>query len=261
MVQTGGDDPSTHINESTGIVTPELLTNEETMDQWINFGIFTSIMEGGPDFAEEILNPLVTWKWQKRLFGVKMIYQQYGAAELILNNMVETEPDIKFFKDVQRINLKLLSSLQTKRWNITDADIDYLKQIAMSKYPSRGYAHTLYRKLTGIDIKDRIKFQDNMKNAIRLRESTTEISEGEKQYSVFPNPANSQLNISVANNKTIEYIDVIDGFGHNMARKYIGSNNADLDISEYNSGIYFVIITCTDKEQFTEKVFFDTNKN
>lgn len=77
---------------------------------------------------------------------------------------------------------------------------------------------------------------------------------------VFPNPANSQLNISVANNKTIDHIDIIDGHGHSTGRKYIGTNNADLDISEYNSGIYFVIITCTDKAQFSEKVFFDTSK-
>jgi len=66
--------------------------------------------------------------------------------------------------------------------------------------------------------------------------NTTE-SEVSLEYSVYPNPANSVLNISISENNTS--ISIFDVLGKNVAEMKLVNGNNTLNIENLNPGVYF----------------------
>ena len=66
---------------------------------------------------------------------------------------------------------------------------------------------------------------------------------------IYPNPTNANFTISINTSEEIKYdIEIKDVFGKTVAVKYNLGNNANIDISELKSGMYFVKIKMKDSE-------------
>ncbi|MCF8219044.1 MAG: choice-of-anchor J domain-containing protein [Bacteroidales bacterium] len=71
------------------------------------------------------------------------------------------------------------------------------------------------------------------------------------QMSVFPNPTNNILNIE-AGELTIENVQIYNTMGQLMHSKDVNTNNIQLDVETYESGMYFIQML-TDKGTVTKK--------
>ena len=77
------------------------------------------------------------------------------------------------------------------------------------------------------------------------------ISETEK-ISVYPNPTDGILNISVSNG-SIDNIVVTDITGNELMNQAVDADQAEIDLSAYNKGLYLVKIL-TENDSYTKKV-------
>lgn len=77
-----------------------------------------------------------------------------------------------------------------------------------------------------------VQYNDCLSLGLDEKETTT--------YSVFPNPANNQLNIKGNFNNT--KIEICNAIGQKIYSNKINSVNLLIDISEFDNGIYFVNI-------------------
>ncbi|MFM7770107.1 MAG: PKD domain-containing protein, partial [Bacteroidota bacterium] len=68
---------------------------------------------------------------------------------------------------------------------------------------------------------------------------STGISEEYKSIAIFPNPATSDVQLNWV--ESIEYIELFNSNGMLLRFIPINSNSYKLDISELNSGIYFIV--------------------
>jgi hypothetical protein len=77
------------------------------------------------------------------------------------------------------------------------------------------------------------------------------ISEAEK-ISIYPNPTDGVLNISISNG-SIDNIVVSDITGKVLVEKTVNADQAEIDLSSYNKGIYIVKVV-TENDSYIEKV-------
>ena len=77
------------------------------------------------------------------------------------------------------------------------------------------------------------------------------ISEAEK-ISIYPNPTDGVLNISISNG-SIDNIVVSDITGKVLVEKAVNADQAEIDLSSYNKGIYLVKVV-TENDSYIEKV-------
>lgn len=77
------------------------------------------------------------------------------------------------------------------------------------------------------------------------------ISEAEK-ISIYPNPTDGNLNISVSNG-SIDNIVVTDFTGKELMNQAVNADQAEIDLSSYNKGIYLVKVV-TENDSYIEKV-------
>jgi hypothetical protein len=68
-------------------------------------------------------------------------------------------------------------------------------------------------------------------------------------FTVYPNPASSNVNLMVLNTDNGFDVTVIDMLGKTVINNSFATNEASLDISVLNSGIYFISITADGKSQ------------
>ena len=71
---------------------------------------------------------------------------------------------------------------------------------------------------------------------------------------LYPNPANTQFSISINTPEQIVFnVEIKDIFGKTVKSKNNLSNNANIDIRELSSGVYFVKIK-TDNNEVVKKL-------
>jgi len=69
------------------------------------------------------------------------------------------------------------------------------------------------------------------------------------EVNVYPNPANNVLNITAQNIETLKVLNIA---GQVIDNQVVNNNNAEINVSNYSAGIYFVQVR-TDKGFFTKK--------
>jgi hypothetical protein len=67
---------------------------------------------------------------------------------------------------------------------------------------------------------------------------------------VFPNPTSDLISFRILNSEPINYLELRDIYGKIL----LTSNQTELDLSQFKSGIYFVTIS-TNKGDFVTKVY------
>ncbi|MDF1698792.1 MAG: T9SS type A sorting domain-containing protein [Saprospiraceae bacterium] len=246
VIFSGGDDPTTVPFDGDPVPTENIFINERILDQWINFGLFVALETDNFSLAEEILTPLLKWRWQSKFFGVKMLKRDYTDASQFLNGMSENNLNEIYFKDIQELNLILYTDPGHGEANITEADLDHLKMIATSNYPVKGYALSLYYQLTGVHL---ILEQTN----INPRNSKSDLKKENlsTNFNVFPNPAGLLLRFDNAlfNLKEIFIYD-IQG---NLVKTLNVYERNSIDISDLSSGLYFLLGVDKESNKFPTK--------
>jgi hypothetical protein len=97
---------------------------------------------------------------------------------------------------------------------------------------------------------DRFVFMlDNI--SIDFTVGTSEPTEEEVEFTLYPNPARDQINITTDNE--IIRVDIFNQLGQVVYTQTVKNNYFNLNTSQYTDGIYFVRIT-TDEGVATKKV-------
>ncbi|MFA6403601.1 MAG: T9SS type A sorting domain-containing protein [Salinivirgaceae bacterium] len=67
-------------------------------------------------------------------------------------------------------------------------------------------------------------------------------SHSQNEISVWPNPANSYINIDLTGENSTNEISVLDVKGSLMLKKTVSSGNVQLNISDFEQGLYFISV-------------------
>lgn len=253
VIDDGGDNPKTTIDERINPGTPELVESEEILDQWINFGIYAAIETENYEFAEQLLTPLVTMRWQKRLYGIKVRQKKYNEANAILESLPQNNQEQIYFKNVQDINLKRFTGIESGIWTIDETDIALLKTISESKYPAKGYANSLYTKLTGEFLPIQIP---SVSRGLEGREASSYSNKAIKaQQTIYPNPASDEINIKLGDDVESMIVEIYNIIGEKVISKTVNSSYTKIDISKLETGVYLISILKSDETKLNKKVY------
>ena len=83
--------------------------------------------------------------------------------------------------------------------------------------------------------------------------------ENNNEISIFPNPANDKIILSINNQFNINsssYISISDLSGKIISQSIIHSEQTEIDISDYADGIYFVKVII-EGNQFVQKLIIE----
>ena len=85
---------------------------------------------------------------------------------------------------------------------------------------------------------------------------TNGIEDNILQMSLYPNPANTELFVE-ANAAQIEKLELVNVLGQTIMSLNVTQDITAIDVSEQQSGIYFVRLFATDGEQLIERIVID----
>lgn len=193
-----------------------------------DFFVFVSSETGDYSIAETLLMLLDNWKYKKKLFGVYMLQGKYTNAKELLSEMQSINKDGDYFKEVQRINLIRLTSKEN--YSFSKQDLNKLKKIALSSFPSKGYAAALLYRITGKNV---------MFDAFKNSDGTySNSNESKNKYEIYPNPSSMEIKIKTEfpEKLIVNMFSITGELIHSV--KY--TSDESIDISKLVSGIYVV---------------------
>ena len=239
VTSLGGDNLYTVVEESSLYPTETQLHAGEVLSEWINYGVFSALNKEDYSFAIEILTPFKKWEYQSQLFGVIMLKRDYVGAELFLENMSENNLNEAYFKYIQGINLKIYTNPSDNTAEVTEAMLDSLEVIALSPYPVKGYAASLYYFITGEDVVlekllEEEKAEEKEETLINSNKNTS------AEFSLFPNPTSEYLTIKTESE--LISLSIYDVNGKNWILRNF-SNLQRVDVSMLPKGLYLLQAT------------------
>jgi len=239
ILNTGGDNPYTYIDEETSSFTNFEL--QQQIDQWINNYIYYLVSNDQTDLATSFLVPFKKWKWQVLLFGLYVENKEYATAQTLLSTLPSNTFEEVNFKFVQ--SLYLNHSDVSKNYSVSENELLQLENIALSISPSAGYAHSLYFKITSIllDLPD-IKF-DN-----RITENRSSLQD-EGTINLYPNPVKDYIQIENSSAFDIENLEIYSLSGTKIIQITDKMESNKIDVSQLRPGMYIVIINFGEEQK------------
>jgi len=244
VVNTGGDDPTTLAEEPT--IEDYDTSAEEELDQWINYSLYLAIANEDWDFAEQVLQPLLAYKWQVKLFGIYIMSNQLAKADLLLSFLPDNTTNRAYFKTLQDINLTLLTN---PNYTPTTSEVIAVRDIAYSNESSSGYGYSIYYKLTGevLDMPDIIRPE-----IIRTRIHISDLETSEPY--LYPNPSSSTLNIdNLSLDGNMVNLKVLNLNGSILMSASTEKSYIQLDIQDLSAGIHLIDIEYQDGRKVHKK--------
>ncbi len=260
IVANGGINPYTG-NTGVDAPTTDLVKQEQIFEQWVNFGLFVASEKKDFGFTEAILAPLYAWKWKIRQYGLSLQKADFSEAANRLAALPNTNSNQVAFKSTQEINLKYLTAKALGTENqITQEDLETLRDIGLSYDPSNGYARTLLYVLTGAELPTLIpeleEYIETAAKAGEKEESSISILSTDKAVTIFPNPAKDYIQIKSLS-KPIVRIILTDFYGKSVIRKEGNDYSTRIETTEMNTGIYLIQLQLEDGELITQKMIID----
>lgn len=205
-------------------------------------GIEKERWDGEVDWSEEIYPVTAgthTFKWSY----IKDVSQSAGEDCAWIDNVIlpvaaiENEFDITFIiknengnliSEVATVTLSGYSSQNTENGQTIFEDVEYT--------PTPGLEFTVETP-NFEDFTDYVVVDQDKTVTVNLLPITSITEEKTEEFSVFPNPSKGVFNFFVNENYTIKVFDVT---GNLILSKEIDNSNNYIDLSYYNSGVYFV---------------------
>ena len=85
-------------------------------------------------------------------------------------------------------------------------------------------------------------------NTTAIRDIKSEIA-----FTIYPNPANNLLQVSIPSTGTSQTLKVFDILGNQIISQPVENAVTSLDISKYASGVYFVSVDNTSAKKFIKE--------
>ena len=207
--------------------------------------------------VEDILKRLCDDRWKITLYGHYMKYRLFSKADSLLNVLEDpnkreaqivpedlSDESRESFVRVQRINLKYQTSHGA--YQLTSDELATLQEEAKKPIPESAYAKGLYLLTTGIYIPR--EWPDRISGNLQYREKKTKTSK--EIWSIYPNPADSELRIAYNGKEDIEgNVIIYDLYGSKVMEKSVSitqGSDVFLNVSSLKSGVY--ILTVKDAE-------------
>ena len=85
---------------------------------------------------------------------------------------------------------------------------------------------------------------------------TMNIASFDNQFRIYPNPANSIINVKMNDQSTLDKIEVFNLNGRKISRKKINADNKSIqfDVINLSSGLYFIKLSNNQSKTFTKKL-------
>jgi hypothetical protein len=206
------------------------------------------------DSIEMVLNLLNTTDSRRELYALKAQLNLLDEAVALLEELPESSTDDIYFKDVQRINLRRLDN--SNEFDLTDEDEATLNGVAESNEPSAGYAKALLGLLTGRYFDPIVPEIASDRNASIIKEDYLL-----QKIMVSPNPAKENITIQIDVDMIRDNNEIKIYNATGLLVKKLKTNNTGIivtDVSEFNEGIYFVVLF--DNDKLLSKAAFVVNK-
>ncbi len=259
IIANGGENPFTRV-ESVSTPSPALLNKEQQFEQWINFALFIASKQKDYDFAENILAPLNEWKWKTRYYGLSLEKKDLTEAANRLAALPNTNSNQAAFKNTQEINLKYLTTkAQGTENEITEEDLDNLRDIGSSYKPSSGYARTLLFILTGEELTTAIpELEKYIEIAAAKEKEGGQIlkTSADQTIRVFPNPARDYIQVE-SESEAIMRIILTDIYGKSTILKVGNYKSTRIETIGISGGIYLVQLQLENGKLVTQKIVIE----
>jgi hypothetical protein len=99
---------------------------------------------------------------------------------------------------------------------------------------------------------DGVNFQDSVDVQVEFNVASIKPNKEEISVSIVPNPATDYIQISMTGIESAS-LKMVDVFGSTILKENIGSTKK-LNVSDFNSGIYFLVFDLPGRKSFTRKV-------
>lgn len=188
--------------------------------------------------VETLLNSDLNVYNRRRLVSAKMMQQQFGAAQNLLQNFPIGGVDDQYFVDVQTINLARLSD---STFALTPAQDAQLTEIAEAPSAEAGYAQSLLGLLTG-----RV-FTPELPDVVTERQQQTTTSVSETWFEIAPNPVDELLRVSLVKTHHKPEMLVLElrnlGTGRLVHSMTMPENNVSfLPVNQLPEGLYILTL-------------------
>jgi len=231
LTGTGGDDYNTYIDEGEGQNTTESYYAEQVLLQWIDFAIVAAMQGDQIEYIEDVLLPIKNYTIQQYLFGVYMIRRDYSKARSYLSTLPIVTLNELYFTDLQNLNIDYLNSRRDTIIILDSMDLNYIKEIALSDQPTKGYALSFYKQLTN----ENLILEDISRNSTFGRNANS-ISSGYVNKTFFPNPTKGIIHFEIGQ---VELVSVYSITGVLLAQDF---NVDQIDLSHLNNGLYVIVV-------------------
>ncbi len=260
IIANGGNNPETG-NVTVETPTTGLLNKEQLFEQWVSFGLFVANEQKDYDFAEIILSPLNDWKWKTRYYELSLQKENFSEAYNRLAALPNTNGNQAAFKSTQEINLKYLTAKASGTENeITEEDLENLRDIGLSYEPPNGYARTLLFILTGDELPTLIpeleEYIEAETQAKKKEDSRVSNIPANEPVIIFPNPARDYIQISSESEAIIRII-LTDIYGKSTIVKEGNYKSTIIRTTEINRGIYLVQLQLENGKMTTRKIIIE----
>lgn len=174
------------------------------------------------------------FRYKTNIFLVIMDKGQFEYASSYLNSLVpESLEDVDFIT-IQNINIKWYKD---QSYDGTDDEINQLIDIVTKKHRYSGFAHTVYKRLSGETIPSVFVEARSQKGSVLFDSPTNNLK-------LYPNPSNDKITIEYTGSMTSVKFEIIS-----IDQKVINNtvlNRGDkktVNLETFNSGIYFARIS------------------
>lgn len=210
---------------------------------WIKFELL--LAEGSYAQARSLLLTDTSDEAKIAIYTSYIYEGNLQGAATYLQSLGNTSEVLSDFKTIQVINLARLP--YGPFYQATSSELSTVLAIAQKTHPYAGYAKALYYHFTGQLLQSELPSIFDGHSTPRNKVSKEII------VSIYPNPFTNQLTIRY-NSKAVGNVTVTDILGKTT---FTGSIDTDMNISTSNwqDGLYIVIITTDGKTVATKKMF------
>ena len=161
--------------------------------------------------------------------------------------IVSTQNQINF-KAIQQINIKRFKAFDSNNL-ITVSEINELANLATQKYPSSGYARSLYRLLSGVRLPVEVPDYDTIfEGKIRSAKKNEEAA-----INIYPNPFTDILTIDL-NGSDVNEVMVLSLDQKVMFKISVTDPIIHFNLSDLNPGLYILKTENASGESTSEKI-------